>query len=147
LEKFTISDIPRVTIIRAVNTAMRQYIKDRTEIFRIAAVVGASVDVVWLAYRSTETWTYFDVGCFRRFVLYMCILASLLPTLVFYLFLYELNRVFIGGWRREELRVRESEILASLVRASISGGDVEKNEHDLLDEIAWSKLKLYWRDR
>jgi hypothetical protein len=147
LEKFTISDIPRLTIIRAVNTAMRQYFKDRTEIFRLAFVTGGSVGVVWFVYRATETWNYFDVGCFHRFVLYVCIFTSLLPTLVFYLFLYELNRLLISGWGRDELRARKSEILTTLIKACISGGDVEKNERDLLDELAWSKLKLYWRDR
>lgn len=77
--------------------------------------------------------------------MYLCIATSLLPTLVFYLILYIANILFVKIGGQEELEERKIKILTSLIEACISGKIVEKDERDLIDEIAWSRLKLFWK--
>jgi hypothetical protein len=126
---------------------MRQFFNGRGEIFTVASVIGASVDVVWFVYRSTETWNYLDISFLHPYVLYICVAASLLPTLLLYLLFFGINRVLINVFAKDEFRARQMEIIAQLIRGHAFGLDVEKRERDLLDELAWARLKDFWRDR
>ncbi len=125
---------------------MRIYFKGRGEIFAVAGVIGGLIAGVWFVYRAVETWNHFNVSYFRPFVLYFCVGSAFLPTLMFYLALYSLNRLLIGASGSDELKARKAEIMIGLVNASIASGDVEKTERDLVDELAWSGLKSYWRE-
>jgi len=68
-----------------------------------------------------------------------------LPILAAYIVLYFLNRLLIWFYGGEDLEDRRRKLLVCLIDAYIFERKVFFAADDLLDEYAWSSIKLLWR--
>ena len=124
---------------------MRPYYRKREEIFALAARIGVLIAAIWFVYRPTETWNYFDVVYFHRFLLLVCIFASFLPLLSIYILVYCINVLLIRTRGSDELRRTQERIIQELILAYVAHETVEKKERDLVEECAWASLRSLWR--
>jgi hypothetical protein len=123
---------------------MSRCFKGRDQILIVAFTLGVPIATVWFVYKPNETWAYFDVACFHRFVLYLCMATFLLPSLVTYALLFWVNLFLMRRGAGIELRTIEEKIVRSLSYAYVSTTVLEKGEADLVEEYAWARLKRYW---
>ncbi len=124
---------------------MPAYCRKRSELFTISVFLGGAVSTVVLRYHGDQISSYFDLRVLHSYLNVFRILAYLLPPLFFYLGIYSLNRLLVRFFGKTGLTEQKKLILIKLVNAVLSKQAVNADPSDLLEEVAWTSLKRYWR--
>lgn len=121
------------------------YFRKRADLFTASLFLGGAVSAIVFSYGSREISSYFDVGPLHRVRFAFLIAAYLLPTLAAYTALYLLNRMCMLALGRTGLEEIERSIVRALIDSALSGRVVVADPEDLLGEMAWDRLRRYWR--
>jgi len=124
---------------------MQTYLKTRGRLLSVAAPVGTLFSTFLFRVDLEEMRNYFNIGVFGRHQFPVLLAVFVLPILAAYIVLYFLNRLLIWFYGGEDLEDRRRKLLVCLIDAYIFERKVFFAADDLLDEYAWSSIKLLWR--
>jgi hypothetical protein len=126
---------------------MQTYLKTRGRLLSLAASVGGLFSTVLFRAYLEEIRSYFKIGIFGKHQFLVLLVVFILPILVSYIVLYLVNRLLIWFFGAEDLQDRRRKLLVSLIDAHIFQRQVFYRDDDLLDEYAWTSIKLLWRHK
>jgi hypothetical protein len=126
---------------------MPAYCTKRSDIFLISLFLGGAVSAVAFQYHGDGISTYFDLPALHGYLNVFLVLVYLLPPLVFYLGMYLLNAALVRLLGKSALDEHRKAILSELIAAALSGQAVDAGPSELVEELAWTSLKKYWRPK
>jgi hypothetical protein len=124
---------------------MASYCANRSELFLIALFLGGAVSAIAFQYHGDDISKYFDIRVLHGYLNFFLVLTYLLPPLIFYSGLYPLNAVLVRFLGKTQLHEQRKQILRKLTAAALSKQVVDVDPADLIEEVAWTSLKKYWR--
>src|SRR2546430_5157445 len=126
---------------------MPAYCTNRSELFLISLFIGGGVSTIPFQYHGDAISRYCDLPASHGYLNVSLVLAYLLPPLGFYCGLYLLNMVLIRLFGKSELDKLRKAILSDLTVAALSAQVIDADPCDLVEELAWTSLKKYWRPK
>jgi len=124
---------------------MAAYCTKRSEILAISVLLGGAVSTVLLRFHGDQISSYFDLRVLHSYLNVFRIISYLLPPLVCYLAIYSLNALLVRLLGKTRLAEQQKAILRKLVHAVLSKQAVDADPNDLVEQVAWTSLKKFWR--
>lgn len=124
---------------------MPAYCSKRSEILAISVLLGGAVSTVLLRFQGDRISSYFDLRALHSYLNFFRIVSYLLPPLACYLAIYAVNTLLVRFLGKARLAEQQRAILGKLIRAFLSKDAVEADPSDLVEQIAWTSLKKFWR--
>jgi hypothetical protein len=126
---------------------MPAYCTKRSELLTISVLLGGAVTGVAFGYYRDPIRSYFDLLPLHKWVNAFLFFTYLLPPLIFYSAMYCLNTLLVRLFGEIALNEQRKVILKRLVEASLSSQVLNPDPGDLVEEVAWTSLKEYWRPK
>jgi len=129
---------------------MALYCRKRLDLFGISTFFGLAVSAVVFQYYGNEIRSYIGTRALHRQLghvstLIVLVIVYLLPTLPLYLALYLMNVFLVRFFGKVELNQQRRMIIRKLLDAALSNRAITADPSNLVEEVAWTTLKKYWR--